>query len=261
MRVDGLPATLRARTDLRRTCASWLLALVALGPARFPPAHAANAESHAQGEELARTSDCFSCHAVDHTVVGPAFDAVAQRYRGQADAAPKLEAKIKAGGSGNWGAVPMTPHPALSHEQLAALVEWVLSLHNASPAPQAGAMRSYSYTLPDGTKATLDFPLFVKGHEITNDVFAGWEQFNSYCFRCHGEDATGSAYAPDLRHSLNAGMTRQQFISTSMAGRPDKGMPTWAGFFTPQEMTQIYEYVKGRSLGLIPTGRPASATG
>jgi cytochrome c len=56
-------------------------------------------------------------------------------------------------------------------------------------------------------------------------------------------------------------MTRNQFISKAMTGNPAKGMPSWAGFFTPKELTQIYEYVKGRSLGLVPVGRPASSTG
>jgi cytochrome c len=43
-----------------------------------------------------------------------------------------------------------------------------------------------------------------------------------------------------------------------MAGRPDKGMPSWAGFFDEKEIGQIYQYVKGRSLDLVPVGRPES---
>jgi cytochrome c len=43
-----------------------------------------------------------------------------------------------------------------------------------------------------------------------------------------------------------------------MVGRDDKGMPTWAGFLSEEEMTSIYRYVKGRSLGLVPVGRPPS---
>lgn len=239
-------------SSLLLACAIW-----AIAGARI--AHATNAP--AAGEKLAQSSDCFSCHAVGHKVVGPAFADIALRYRGQPDAALKLEAKIKAGGAGNWGDVPMTPHPDLAQEQLVSMVSWVLSLRGHPAAHEDRVGKTYSYTLPDGSKVALDFPLLIKGHEVSDDVFAGWEQFNSYCFRCHGEDATGSAYAPDLRHSLNGGMTRSQFISKAVVGNPAKGMPTWAGFFTAKEIGQIYEYVKGRSLGLVPAGRPASSTG
>ena len=91
-------------------------------------------------------------------------------------------------------------------------------------------------------------------------MFTGYEQFNGYCNRCHGDDAVGGAYAaPDLRHSLAGGMTYQQFLQTAMAGRESKGMPSWAGFFTPEQIRDIYEYVKGREVDLIPTGRPPSA--
>jgi cytochrome c len=198
---------------------------------------------------------------VDHRVVGPSFDEIAQRYRGQAGAVPQLKAKIKAGGLGNWGDVPMTPHPTLSDDQLGAMVRWILSMKGRPVEEGHRTSQTYPYTLPDGSQVKLDFPIFTNGHAVTNDVFAGWEQFNSYCFRCHGEDATGSAYAPDLRQSLHEGMTRDRFIAVAMAGNPAKGMPSWAGFFTPEEMVRIYEYVKGRSLQLIPAGRPVNRAG
>ena len=62
-------------------------------------------------EKLIKASDCSSCHAVDHQVVGPAYSDIAKRYAGQADAADKLAAKIRDGGGG------MTPHPDLTDAQ------------------------------------------------------------------------------------------------------------------------------------------------
>ena len=53
-------------------------------------------------------------------------------------------------------------------------------------------------------------------------------------------------------------MTAQQFLAVAMPGREDKGMPSWAGFLSEEEMTSIYRYVKGRSLELVPVGRPLS---
>ena len=85
-----------------------------------------------------------------------------------------------------------------------------------------------------------------------------FEQYNSYCFRCHGGDAAGGEYAPDLRKSLAGGMTWDQFLSTAMVGRQAKGMPAWVGFFEEKDIRAIYVYVKARQLDLIPMGRPPS---
>jgi cytochrome c len=171
----------------------------------------------------------------------------------------KLAAKVKQGGSGDWGAVPMSPHPDLTDLQLREMVEWILSQSGRAMA-QAAPATLYTYTLADGTTAKLDFPLFVEGQQpkVTKAVFHGYEMFDSYCYRCHGQDATGSEIAPDLRNSLKTGMTEGQFLSVAMAGRADKGMPSWAGFLSEDEIKQIYEYVKGRSLDLVPVGRPPS---
>ena len=65
---------------------------------------------------------------------------------------------------------------------------------------------------------------------------------------------------PDLRHSLAAGMKQPEFLSVAMAGRKEKGMPAWAGFLSKQEVIQTYQYTKGRSLDLVPVGRPPSET-
>jgi cytochrome c len=63
-------------------------------------------------------------------MVGPAYRDVAAKYKGQADAVAKLSAKVRAGGSGVWGAIPMPPHPVdkLSDDDLKAAVEWILHL-------------------------------------------------------------------------------------------------------------------------------------
>src|SRR6266849_8819240 len=116
----------------------------------------------------------------------------------------------------------------------------------------------YTYTLKRGAKLQLDFSLYVegKGPKVTKDVFRGYALYNSYCYRCHGTDATGGQLGPDLRASLVSGMKSQTFMSTAMAGKQEKGMPSWAGFLSAEDMIKIYRYVKGRSLDLIPSGRP-----
>lgn len=79
-------------------------------------------------EALASKSGCLACHAVDKKVVGPSYKEVAAKYRNDKGAAAKLEKKIKEGGQGVWGAVPMPPNAQVSDADIKALVKWILSL-------------------------------------------------------------------------------------------------------------------------------------
>jgi cytochrome c len=202
-------------------------------------------------EKLIKASDCSSCHAVDHQVVGPAYGDMARRYAGQADAAAKLSAKIRDGGGG------MTPHADMPEAQRTDIAKWILS-QTQSPTGQTQS-KTYTVTLKDGTSVQLDFPMFAEGKapKVTKDVFHGYQLYNSYCYRCHGTDATGGQLGPDLRRSV-AGMKQQQFLSVAMEGRKEQGMPGWAGFLSEDDVIHVYKYVKGRSLDLIPSGRPPS---
>ena len=77
--------------------------------------------------DLAKKSNCMSCHAVDKKVVGPSYKDVAKKYAGQADAEAKLIAKVKAGGKGAWGEIPMPPNAAVKDPDVATLVKWILA--------------------------------------------------------------------------------------------------------------------------------------
>ena len=214
---------------------------------------AALAQAQGNGEKLIQASDCSGCHAVDRQVVGPAYSAVARRYSAQADAVEKLATKIREGGSG------MTAHPDLTEDQRKEIARWILSQKDAAAAPVQPEAKSYSYTLKDGTTVPLDFPLFVEGKapKVTKEVFHGYQLYNSYCYRCHGTDATGGQLGPDLRRSL-ASMKQREFLAVAMEGRKEKGMPGWAGFLSEDDVAHIYKYVKGRSLDLVSSGRPPS---
>jgi len=205
-------------------------------------------------DKLVKESDCSSCHAVDRQVVGPAYTAIAKSHAGQTDALEKLSAKIRDGGNG------MTPHPDLTDAQRTAIAKWILS-QTGSAAPGQSETKTYPYKLKDGTTVSLDFSLFLDGQapKVTKEVFHGYQLFNSYCYRCHGTDAAGSQLAPDLRHSLTAGMTQRDFLSIAMQGKKEQGMPAWAGFLSEDDVVHIFRYVKGRSLDLVSSGRPPSA--
>lgn len=77
-------------------------------------------------EALAEENACLACHSVSEKIVGPAFKDVAAKYRGQKDAASKLIAKVRTGGSGVWGTVAMPANPKVSDKDLKKLVAWVL---------------------------------------------------------------------------------------------------------------------------------------
>jgi len=76
---------------------------------------------------LAKKSNCMACHAVDKKVVGPAYQDVAKKYAGDKTAEAKLIEKVKKGGSGVWGPVPMAPNAAVKDEDIKTLVKWILA--------------------------------------------------------------------------------------------------------------------------------------
>lgn len=90
------------------------------GLAAVLPAHA--------DEALAKKYNCTACHAVDKKLVGPAYKDVAAKYKGDSAAAAKLATKVKKGGSGVWGPIPMPPNPAVPDADIKKLVDWVLKL-------------------------------------------------------------------------------------------------------------------------------------
>ena len=79
-------------------------------------------------EELMKKDGCAACHAIDKKVVGPAYQDVAAKYKGDASAAAKLVDKVKKGGSGVWGPIPMPPNAQVSDADIKSLVDWILTL-------------------------------------------------------------------------------------------------------------------------------------
>jgi cytochrome c len=97
---------------------SWIgIALLSAGASLSAPAWANTA--------LAQKSACLACHAVDHKVVGPAYQDVAKKYAGNTKP-EDLAKRIQSGGSGKWGPVPMPPQTALSDADAKTLASWIL---------------------------------------------------------------------------------------------------------------------------------------
>ena len=77
--------------------------------------------------ELAKAKNCLACHAPDKKLVGPAYKEVAAKYANDKDAVAKLSKKVREGGVGVWGQVPMPANPQVNEAEAQTLVKWVLS--------------------------------------------------------------------------------------------------------------------------------------
>jgi len=91
-------------------------------------APAAGSTEQSKGEKLIAQSDCLSCHKINEKLVGPAYQEVANKYENNDKNVDYLAGKIKAGGSGVWGEVAMTPHPNISEDDLKEMAKYILSL-------------------------------------------------------------------------------------------------------------------------------------
>jgi cytochrome c len=99
------------------------IATVFLAAAAFAPGTYA-----ADGEALAKSSGCLACHTVDKKLVGPSYKEIAEKYRNDKAAQASLVKKVKAGGKGVWGDIPMPPNAHVKDADIQAMVQWILSL-------------------------------------------------------------------------------------------------------------------------------------
>ncbi|WP_276479398.1 c-type cytochrome [Paraflavitalea pollutisoli] len=81
-----------------------------------------------KGLELIGSNDCTTCHKISEKNIGPAYTDVAAKYENTQANIDMLVDKVIKGGQGNWGAVPMTPHPTLSKEDATEMVKYILGL-------------------------------------------------------------------------------------------------------------------------------------
>ena len=78
--------------------------------------------------ELAKQKNCLACHAVDKKLVGPSYKDIAAKYKADKNAPAVLAKKIREGGVGVWGQIPMPANPQVNEQEAQALAKWVLSM-------------------------------------------------------------------------------------------------------------------------------------
>jgi cytochrome c len=99
--------------------------LVSIVGAALVAAGAAHAQS---ADEMLKKHGCTACHTIDKKLVGPPYAEVAAKYKGDAKAPAMLMDKVKKGGVGNWGQIPMPPNAAVPDGDIKTMVTYVLSL-------------------------------------------------------------------------------------------------------------------------------------
>ena len=98
--------------------------------ANTAPAGGSTASASDKGLDMITALDCTTCHKINEKNIGPAYTDVAKKYEANEATIDTLANKIIKGGSGNWGTVPMTPHPAVSIDSAKEMVRYILSLKN-----------------------------------------------------------------------------------------------------------------------------------
>lgn len=78
--------------------------------------------------QLAQKNSCTACHAADKKLVGPSWGDIAKKYAGDAGAEARLVAKVKKGGAGVWGPVPMPPNVTVKDADIKTIVQYVLTV-------------------------------------------------------------------------------------------------------------------------------------
>ncbi|MFM2118144.1 MAG: hypothetical protein RL316_1334 [Bacteroidota bacterium] len=85
---------------------------------------------YTKGLGLVAKSDCLTCHKIDDKHIGPSYKEIAIKYADAPnDVVSALAKKIIEGGVGNWGNVPMTPHPSISQDDAETMVRYILTLN------------------------------------------------------------------------------------------------------------------------------------
>lgn len=104
------------------------------------------------GERMMNKSDCKSCHMIDKKSVGPSYQDVAKKYKGDTKALDYLSKKVIAGGGGVWGDHMMAAHPQISQAEANIIVEYILNINEPKTATSLPTNGSYMTKIPDGKK-------------------------------------------------------------------------------------------------------------
>lgn len=99
-----------------------------LAASLFAVGSASAALDNTSAEAMMKKDGCAACHNIDKKLIGPPYIDVATKYKGDKDAVTKLTDKVKKGGVGVWGQIPMPPNAQIPEADIKDLVTWILTL-------------------------------------------------------------------------------------------------------------------------------------
>jgi cytochrome c551/c552 len=220
------------------------VALAALVLAHVAPARASM--------ELARQKNCLACHAVDKPMLGPAYQDVATRYRGQSGAVDMLTAKVLKGGAGVWGSMAMPPNPVTPAEAR-QLVLWALGLAPGAAASQLPASPPATAALVAQAAAAPLAPAAAKRPERPADALTierGKYLVNSVlsCGNCHSPRTDDNAVIAGRELSGGRSYDTPMFYVTpgNLTPDPETGLGRWSADDLKRALTR----------GIRPNGLP-----
>lgn len=100
--------------------------LLMISTAAVAMALAASAQAQ-DAAKLAQDKACMACHQIDKKLVGPSYKDVSKKYAGNKTAEATLVKKVREGGTGVWGQIPMPPNAGVNEKEAQILVKWILS--------------------------------------------------------------------------------------------------------------------------------------
>jgi cytochrome c len=119
-------ATAQPPATVKNASAGTAASVGTTAPASAKPAELAKPADN-DGLRLVKQHACTACHGMSNKIVGPGFTEIAGKYQGKAGAEAQMIAKVKNGGSGAWGPIPMPPQTHINDAEIKSMVGWIMS--------------------------------------------------------------------------------------------------------------------------------------
>ncbi|MEK7989681.1 MAG: c-type cytochrome [Thiotrichaceae bacterium] len=193
---------------------------------------------------------CLSCHKVDGKLVGPSYLEIGQKYQGDDNAATTLATKIKTGGVGTWGQIPMPPNPTVSDENMTEIVTWVLGL-GATDAEAAPPVEEIAAPAVEEAAPTEEAPAATPdAATLTTEQATGLISEKGYiCMTCHQIEmkVVGPSYKDVAAKYATDGETTAMLVEKILKG----GVGTWGQIPMPANPTVSNEDAKALTAWIL----------